>query len=654
MKSSFEPKKFKRMNKATAGNTAVACLLIFVMAFSAFLTGCGGDPAAVEAAKDAAEMTVAELAELHENEAAELIEAWEPKEITSEMQTQRLIAHGGGAFNGCMTSNSVEALMNAADNAYALIELDMSITTDGHVVMIHDWDVTSMYYYRKLLSGPVSYEEFMALSPYDNLHAMDIESLIAIMDKSSTFKVVTDIKLGFSEVLTKIAEDYPEYLDRFVVQIYDYDQLEGVRALGYDNVILTLYTMQGAIDPEKIAKFYFDNKLKGITVVDDEYMDKIVRTLTAKKVTVYRHPVSDYERFLEEIDDTVYGIYTSSILPQEIVGVNANYYITMPKSAKVGKTEADRKESKGIPGEKAAGRGHLPGYLTAADPGKVKLTCYDVQGETVEDIVALTVHGIKENQYRIYYIGDEGTRMTNQGLDELPYGLIHMPVEIWEVERPEGPGHFTGITLDYYLWKDEGGVALFDGKYDYRAMSRKVIPSMDDAFDKAVAQKKDKNDSEYIKLLKNSFIAHAGDYYYYNNGEPGISLCEDEYFYAALGSANDPGEGSSEVGIYVPVAEAARALGAIDVGMTADEQIAITLSDGVGGEVTDLTTRNSYPNMPYLRKTLTYAGYLAKLTGRPYSERAEIGLCIIFPEGTNGELVASGLDRIFELAGALY
>ncbi|MBO4725072.1 MAG: hypothetical protein J5622_01045, partial [Firmicutes bacterium] len=82
MKSSFEPKNFKRMNKATAGNTAVACLLIFVMAFSAFLTGCEGDPTAVEAPKDAAEMTVAELAELHENEAAELIEAWEPKEIT--------------------------------------------------------------------------------------------------------------------------------------------------------------------------------------------------------------------------------------------------------------------------------------------------------------------------------------------------------------------------------------------------------------------------------------------------------------------------------------------------------------------------------------------------------------------------------------------
>lgn len=653
MKSSFGFINQNKKNKATAGNTAVACLLIFVLAFSVLLTGCSEAPVGVEE-KEPSSMTTEELAQLHRGENAELIEGWQPAEITSAMQTYRLIAHGGGAIDGFVTSNSVEAVINAVDNAFAYIELDMGLTTDGHVVMVHDWDVSSMYYYNTPLNGPVSYDEFMAMSVYERFHTMDIESLIAILDKSETFKIVTDIKYDFEEVLSKIAEDYPDYLDRFTVQIYNYDDLEIAKGLGFENIILTLYNMQGRLDADEIAEFYFENGLKAITAPDEEYVDKIVSRLTAKKVTVYRHPISDYERFLEMVDDTVYGVYTSSILPREIVGENANYYITMPESARVDKGEAVRRNKGQIPGERAAKRGHLPGYLTAADPGKVKLTCYSVQGETVEDIVALTVHGLKENQYRIYYIGDEGTRMTNQGLGDLPYGLIHMPVEIWEVERPEGPGHFTGITLDYYLWKDESGVSLFDGKYGYRAMNRRVIPTMDEAFDKAVAQKKDKNDPKYIELLKNSFIAHVGDYYYYNNGEPGISLCEDEYFYATLGSAKDPGEGSTEVGVYVPVAEAARALGAIDVGMTAAEEIAITLSDGVGGEVTDLTPRGSYPNMPYLRKTLTYAGYLAKLTGRPYSERADLGLCIIFPEGTDGELVASGLDRIFELAGSLY
>lgn len=623
MKSSFETVNFEKTQKATAGKTAVACLLIFILLMGSFMAGCGD---VAEEPIDEKALTAEELAKLHKTEVDEIIAEWEPVEITNAMQTQRLIAHAGAAIDGFVTSNSVEAVINAVDNAYALIELDMGITTDDHVVMVHDWDVTSVYYYNRLMDGPVSYDEFMALSPYERFHTMDIESLIAIMDKSDTFRVVTDIKADFSEVLNAIARDYPDYLDRFIVQIYNYDELDEVKAMGYENIILTVYNMPGALDPEVISDFYFDNKLKAITAPDEEYVDDLVKKLTKKGITVYRHPVSDYERMLELFDDSVYGIYTSSILPREIVSDKANYYITMPEAVESGRKSSD------IPGAKAEKRGHLPGKLTAAMPGKEKLTCYSVQGETVEDIVALTVHGLIENQYRIYYIGDEGERMTNQGLDELPYGLIHMPVEIWAVDRPEGPGHFLGITLDYYLWKDESGVSLFDGKYDYRAMNRKVIPDMETALEEEA--------EKYVGIIRNSFVAHTGDYYYYNNGEPGIALCEDEYFYSAFG----------ETGVYVPVAEAARALGAEEVKMTEDSHIVIKF----GGEEY-ITPRDDYPNMPYLKKTLTYAGYLAEISGREYIEDTESGICIILPKDIAAEdMKDSERKQLINVASQLY
>ncbi len=623
MKSSFETVNFKKTHKATAGKTAVACLLIFILLMGIFLSGCGETAQGNDSGQT---LTTEEIAALHKAEVNEMIAKWEPAEIAKGSQTQRLIAHGGAAIDGFVTSNSVEAVINAVDNAYALIELDMGITTDGHVVMVHDWDVTSYYYYGCNMNGSVSYDEFMALSTYERFHTMDIESLIAIMDKSDTFRVVTDIKADFAEVLSAIAKDYPGYLDRFVVQIYNYDELDEVKALGYESIILTVYNMPGALDPEAISDFYFDNKLKAITAPDEEYVDDLVKKLTKNGITVYRHPVSNYERMLELFDDSVYGIYTSSILPREIVSDKANYYITMPE------TDENGRRSAGIPGAAAAKRGHLPGKLTAAIPGKEKLTCYQVQGETVEDIVALTVHGLIENQYRIYYIGDEGERMTNQGLDELPYGLIHMPVEIWAVDRPEGPGHFLGITLDYYLWKDESGVSLFDGKYDYRAMNRKVIPDIETALSS--------EPKEYADILKESFIAHAGDYYYYSDGEPGIALCEDEYFYAAFG----------QKGVYVPVAEAAKALGAEDVSMTEDSNIVIKID---GEEY--IAPRDEYPNMPYLKKTLTYAGYLAEISGRAYIEDMESGICIILPKDIDTEeMKKSEKKALTAAAGKLY
>ena len=636
MKNSLEATFFKRTQKATAGKTAVACLLVFIMLSMAAFTGCSENAGSGAGSKDTSAMTTEELAELHKAEAAEMIESWEPAEVTEAMQTQRLIAHAGGSVDGYVTSNSVEALMNAVDNAYALVELDMGMTTDGHVVMVHDWDVTSVYYYNVAMNGPLSYDEFMALATYERFHTMDIESLIAVMDKSDTFRVVTDIKADFTEVLSKIAEDYPDYRDRFIVQIYNYDELEEVKAMGYESIILTVYNMQGALDPEVIADFYFDNKLKAITAPDEEYVDNLVKKLTGKGITVYRHPVSDYERMLALFDDTVYGIYTSSILPREILSDTANYYITMPA--------ASPDAPKNVPGALAAKRGHLPGKLTAATPGKVKLTCYQVQGETVEDIVALEVHGLVENQYRIYYIGDEGERMTNQGLGDLPYGLIHMPVEIWAVDRPEGPGHFLGITLDYYLWKDEAGVSLFEGKYAYRAMNRRVIPIMDEALADV--------GKEAADILEKSFVACADEYYYYSAGESGISLCDDEYFYSLRGPVPNE-DGSADVGVYVPIAEAAKALGADEVKLTDEGNILVDFS-GEGMDAYELG-RDSFPNMPYLKKTLICASELAQLAGRESIEDAGSGAVVILPKGVSAsELTNAEQREILKAAAKLY
>ena len=60
-----------------------------------------------------------------------------------------LIAHAGGAFEGRTYTNSKEALMNASDNGFRFIELDLYTPPEGDVVCSHD---SSTYKFKPIMT----------------------------------------------------------------------------------------------------------------------------------------------------------------------------------------------------------------------------------------------------------------------------------------------------------------------------------------------------------------------------------------------------------------------------------------------------------------------------------------------------------------------
>ncbi len=596
--------KALKSETATAGKTAVACFVLTV-ALALSLCGCKG------AVVTDTESKTEDVLEHPENYTAEdVISMWKPEKINPALQTDRLIAHGGGEIEGCDTSNSAEALMNAADSGYSLVEMDFNITSDGHVVLVHDWNETTEYYYQTKLIEPVSLEEFKGFLSYGKFHVMELSDLIHILDMSDTFRIVTDAKTANLEVLTAIAEQYPAYLDRFIPQIYQYDQYQTVKDLGYKDIILTLYMMQAPV-VEEIADFYEEKGLYAITISVEDYMDKIANRLAGKGVKIYRHPVNSFEESNDLMEEGVYGVYTSGLLPREYTSPDADYYITMPDE----------------------------------DGREVKLTDYTVNGNTVADIVARRVHGMDEGEYRIYYIGDDGLRMSDQSLDDLPYGEVHMPVEIWEVDE-RFVGHFTGRTLDYYLWKDRSGVRILDAKFKYRADQLKVAEDLGEVEDRLLAGR---DDEELCRdILDRAFIAKSGEYLYYVNGIPGAFKLANDYIYAF----ESDGEKEGERCTYVPVAEAAKALGADEVTMSEDGVINIHIS---WKKTTDFaSSRYLYPYKPYLRKTLVCGRYLADVFGRGLLEGEE-GVIVILPRSIEWEKLSEETKAaVLQVAGELY
>ena len=59
--------------------------------------------------------------------------------LSDEEDVPRVIAHGGGMVCGYETTNSLEAVKQSIAAGYTMIELDMLLTADEKIVVVHDF-----------------------------------------------------------------------------------------------------------------------------------------------------------------------------------------------------------------------------------------------------------------------------------------------------------------------------------------------------------------------------------------------------------------------------------------------------------------------------------------------------------------------------------
>ena len=92
----------------------------------------------------------------------------------------QLIAHAGGAIWGYRYTNSLEAIDTAYANGFRFIELDFELTSDGSVVLIHDWEAMGK---RMLFSeGVRTRGEFLSSPTFMGLTLLDAAGLKKWMD----------------------------------------------------------------------------------------------------------------------------------------------------------------------------------------------------------------------------------------------------------------------------------------------------------------------------------------------------------------------------------------------------------------------------------------------------------------------------------------
>jgi glycerophosphoryl diester phosphodiesterase len=106
-------------------------------------------------------------------------------------QVERYIAHAGGAIDGKLYTDSMEALDNSYASGFRLFELDIIETSDGQFVAAHDW---------KLWSEMTGYEgdippdlaEFKRHKIYGRYTPLDMEAINKWFAKHEDAMLVTD------------------------------------------------------------------------------------------------------------------------------------------------------------------------------------------------------------------------------------------------------------------------------------------------------------------------------------------------------------------------------------------------------------------------------------------------------------------------------
>ena len=219
------------------------------------------------------------------------------------------IAHGGGEILDLTVSNTYEAIMNSLEKEYLLIEIDFLKTRDHKYVLGHDYSYISKYF--DMPYGSFTLERFKNATSKYAITQMDLDDLIYLMETNPNFKVITDTKDDNIELLTYISNVYPDYINRFIPQIFDMDNYDQVKSLGYNHIIYSLYKIYKT--DWQVVEFAKSHKLFGVTFAESRANTYIASELNKLGIRSYVHTINEFQRVKILRDLGIFGFYTDNL-----------------------------------------------------------------------------------------------------------------------------------------------------------------------------------------------------------------------------------------------------------------------------------------------------------------------------------------------------
>ena len=232
--------------------------------------------------------------------------------MNADGEHPQLIAHAGGAIYGYRLTNSLEALDEAAEAGFGFIELDFELTSDGKIVLIHDWEGVSERLFKE--RGSKSLQEFLQAESLEDLTLMDLSMLSDWLKKHPQISIITDVKAAENVAVLKEMLQQTD-ASRLIPQAYSPEEYRQIKAMGFERVILTVYRMQ--VDADALAAFAKEEQPWAITVPQEKVTAPLLQALSQTHTAVYAHSVNSVDFYDEWKDQGLTGIYTDYFQPNQ-------------------------------------------------------------------------------------------------------------------------------------------------------------------------------------------------------------------------------------------------------------------------------------------------------------------------------------------------
>ncbi len=248
----------------------------------------------------------------------------------------QLIAHAGGGYRDTYGgfysyyTNSYDALVQNYNLGARIFEFDFSLTSDGRLAAVHDWNDFGNMNGQPMSSEEWAETETVAKPLTDRtFKSMFIEDILDQMMVNQDMYLVTDVKYDntsqeefeqeFSSIYNAAMERDPMLINRIVPQVYSEETYNWIMDVyNFPSVIFTCYKTEA--DADEIISFC--NSKDNIHVITAKYQDKrfdeaAVASIHENGMLFYNYTVSTFTKMYDGLANGVDGIYSNTLLPQD-------------------------------------------------------------------------------------------------------------------------------------------------------------------------------------------------------------------------------------------------------------------------------------------------------------------------------------------------
>ena len=226
--------------------------------------------------------------------------------MTAPMFRNRYLAHALGGLNGYSYLNNEPALVNSIKNGHRYLEVDLTLTEDGHVVPAHGWSEKNAE--RCGMTYDPSFrhmtKELFLKQTLHGMPTMDTEKLYGYMKKYPDLWWQLDLHTLSREEAAKVTdavvadfhEDH-ELLGRFLVQANSPEMYDGIESV-YHFTYYQLFLKKGlpADEFEEALRYCRDHGFVSVSLNSSDASEETIKAIHDAGLAVLVYTVDKKKR----------------------------------------------------------------------------------------------------------------------------------------------------------------------------------------------------------------------------------------------------------------------------------------------------------------------------------------------------------------------